>query len=133
MNQSRPHNLTLRYCLCQSTFFLSCAGIFGFAVTYLLKKGFQTAEIGMMIAASNFLSCIVQPFLGDFADRFPKIRLTSMIAVCLLCCFLCFATIQMCRPPLSDKHVSANGRGQPQCGSRLGNRQFFCCSFDDDV
>ena len=109
MNQSRPHNLTLRYCLCQSTFFLSCAGIFGFAVTYLLEKGFQTAEIGMMIAASNFLSCIVQPFLGDFADRFPKIRLTSMIA------------------------VSANGRGQPQCGSRLGNRQFFCCSFDDDV
>ena len=54
----------------------------------------------MMIAASNFLSCVVQPFLGDFADRFPKIRLTSMIAVCLLCCFLCFATIQMCRPSL---------------------------------
>ncbi len=100
MEQSRPHNLTLRYCLYQSTFFLSCAGIFGFAVTYLLEKGFQTAEIGMMIAASNFLSCILQPFLGDFADRFPKIRLTSMIAVCLLCCLLCFATIQMCQPPL---------------------------------
>lgn len=100
MNQRRPHNLTLRYCLYQSTFFLSCAGIFGFAVTYLLEKGFQTAEIGMMIAVSNFLSCIVQPFLGDFADRFPKIRLTRMIAVCLLCCFLCFAVIQMCRLPL---------------------------------
>lgn len=100
MNQRRPHNLTLRYCLYQSTFFLSCAGIFGFAVTYLLEKGFQTAEIGMMIAASNFVSCIAQPFLGDFADRFPKIRLTSMIAVCLVCCLLCFATIQMCRLPL---------------------------------
>lgn len=100
MSQSHSNNLTFRYGLYQFTFYLSCAGIFGFAATYLLEKGFQTAEVGVIVALSNFLSCIVQPLLGDFADRFPKIRLSNLIVVCLSCCFLCFITIQLCHPPL---------------------------------
>lgn len=101
MIPNRSNNLTFRYGLYQFTFYLSCAGIFGFATTYLLEKGFQTAEVGIIIAVSYLLSCVVQPFLGDFADRFPRIRLQYLIAACLLCCFLCFMGIQLFHPPLA--------------------------------
>ena len=92
--------LTLRYSFYQSAFFLTCAGIFGFAATYLLEKGFQTSEVGVILASSNLLSCMLQPFLGDFADRFPKIRLQNLIAACLAFTLLCFAVIQLLQPPL---------------------------------
>lgn len=95
------HNLTLRYGLYQFTFYLSGAAIFGFAATYLIEKGFQTAEVGIILGLSNLLSCVVQPFLGDFADRFSKIRLPNLIAVYIVCSFLCFAVIQFFHPPLT--------------------------------
>ncbi len=101
MIQKRSNNLTFRYGLYQFTFYLSCAGIFGFATTYLLEKGFQTAEVGMIVAVSYLLSCVVQPFLGGFADRFPRVRLQYLIAVCLLCCMLCFLGIQLFQPSLA--------------------------------
>ncbi len=92
--------LTLRYSFYQSAFFLTCAGIFGFAATYLLEKGFQTSEVGVILASSNLLSCMLQPFLGDFADCFPQIRLQNLIAACLAFTLLCFAVIQLLQPPL---------------------------------
>lgn len=101
MRQNRSHNLTFRYGLYQFTFYLSCAGIFGFATTYLLEKGFQTTEVGMIIAASYLLSCVIQPLLGAFADRFRGIRLQNLIAACLLCSILCFLGIQLFHPPLA--------------------------------
>lgn len=101
MGQSRSNNLTLRYGLYQFTFFLSCAGIFGFAATYLTANGFTAAEIGITIAASYFLACILQPFLGEFADRFPWVGLPKLIILCLACSFLCFMVIQLCHLPLA--------------------------------
>ena len=99
MSQSRSHNLTFRYGLYQFTFFLSCAGIFGFATTYLIANGFTAAEVGIIISASYFLACILQPLLGEFADRFPWIGLPKLIILCLGCSFLCFTVIQFCHLP----------------------------------
>lgn len=100
MSQKHSYNLTLRYGLYQLHYYLSCAGIFGFAATYLLEKGFQTSEAGVIVALSYLLSCIVQPLLGDFVDRFPGIRLPNLIAVYIMCSFLCFAAIQFFHPSL---------------------------------
>lgn len=101
MGQSRSNNLTLCYGLYQFTFYLSCAGIFGFATTYLVANGFTAAEVGSIIAASYFLACILQPLLGEFADRFPWIGLPKLIVLCLCSSFLCFAVIQLCHLPLA--------------------------------
>ncbi len=99
MGQSRSNNLTLRYGLYQFTFFLSCAGIFGFATTYLVANGFTAAQVGAIIAASYFVACILQPFLGGFADRFPWIGLPKLIILCLGLSFASFTVIQFCHLP----------------------------------
>lgn len=101
MVQSRSNNLTLRYGLYQFTFYLSCAGIFGFATTYLAANGFTAAEVGSILAVSHFLACMLQPFLGEFADRFPWIGLPKLIVLCLCSSFLCFTVIQFCHLPLA--------------------------------
>lgn len=90
--------LTIRYSLYQIFFFVSNAGIFGFAVTYLLDKGFQASQIGMILAAANIVSCVIQPILGDFADRFHAFVLPWIIAALLLCSLGCFGFIQIVHP-----------------------------------
>lgn len=100
MVQGRSHNLTLRYGLYQFTFFLSCAGIFGFATTYLIANGFTAGEVGSIIAVSHFLACALQPFLGEFADRFPWIGLPKLIVLCLSSSLVCFMVIQFFHLPL---------------------------------
>lgn len=69
MKKISSNKLTIRYSLYQMFFFITSAGIFAFAVTYLLDKGFQTSQVGIILAATNLISCVIQPVLGDFADR----------------------------------------------------------------
>lgn len=79
-------------------FYITSAGIFAFAAAYLLDKGFQASQVGMILAASNIISCVVQPVLGDFADRFHAFVLPKMIAALLLCSLGCFTYIQIFHP-----------------------------------
>lgn len=68
MKKISSNRLTIRYSLYQMFFFITSAGIFAFAVTYLLDKGFQTLQAGLILAATNLIFCVIQPVLGDFAD-----------------------------------------------------------------
>ncbi len=92
--------LTIRYSLYQAAFYLTNAGIFAFAATYLLDKDFQTSQVGIILALSNLFSCILQPCLGTFADRLKKFVLSQMIAFFLMISFICFMVIQICHVPL---------------------------------
>lgn len=79
-------------------FFITSAGTAAFAATYLQDKGFRTAQVGIILAVTNILSCVIQPLLGDFADRFHSFVLPKMIAALLLCSLGCFAFIQIFHP-----------------------------------
>ena len=91
--------LTIRYGIHQLLFFSISAGISTFAVTYLLEKGFNTTQIGALLATSNLLSCMIQPLVGDIVDRFRKFILPQTIALIFAAVFLCFSVIQFLNPP----------------------------------
>lgn len=93
--------LTVRYSIHFLLFYSVCAGTSSFAATYLLDKGFQASQIGVLLAMSNLLSCFLQPLLGDFADRLKSFRLPQIMAGFLIASFLCYGTIQVCNPPLA--------------------------------
>ena len=48
--------LTIRYSIHFLLFYSVCAGTSSFAATYLLDKGFQSSQIGVLLAMSNLLS-----------------------------------------------------------------------------
>ena len=63
-------SLTPLYCLHQAAYFFAMAGISAFAVTYLMNRGFGSAQIGIMLATTNILSCILQPLIGSYVDAY---------------------------------------------------------------
>lgn len=99
-NNGRPRNLTLRYGLHQMLYWVMYAGIFSFATTYLLEKGFSAAQIGIILACANFSSGALQPLLAGFADRFRRPILPLLISSLAALSFLCFAAILLLAPPL---------------------------------
>ena len=62
------HSLTPLFCLHQAFFYFGITGISAFAVAYLVDKGFATAQVGFILAATNLLSCLLQPMLGSFVE-----------------------------------------------------------------
>ena len=92
--------ITYRYMIHQTLYFMYLAGASAFATTYLLAKGFDASQVGILLALSGVLSCTVQPLVGDFADRLKKFILPQIIAALFVGAFACFAVIQFLQPPL---------------------------------
>lgn len=91
-------SLTPLYCLHQAAYFFSMAGISAFAVTYLMTKGFGSAQIGVMLAATNILSCIFQPIIGSYIDRTSVALLRKIIPGFLLSALASLASIELLAP-----------------------------------
>ena len=91
---SPRRDLTAHYCLYQTAYFAACAGYSAFAVTYLMGKGFAASEIGVILAMTNILSCLLQPLLGDYADRHPVSSLQRLLTLCIGITFACAALIE---------------------------------------
>ncbi len=92
-------NLTPLYCLHQAAYFFAMSGIGAFAVTYLMGRGFDTAVIGVMLAASNILSCLLQPAIGSYVDRTSVSRLQAIIPGCLIASFVMLGAIELLSLP----------------------------------
>ncbi|MBR6323199.1 MAG: MFS transporter, partial [Lachnospiraceae bacterium] len=80
--------------------FVVNAGVNAFAATYLLEKGFTTTAIGVILASTSILSCVLQPFLGTFADHRKGFPQPKIMAVLLGLSFLSFFLMQLLSPPL---------------------------------
>ncbi len=93
-------NITIRYTICQIFFYSLCAGTSSFAATYLLDKGFNTAQIGMILAVSNMASCFFQPILGDILDRMKTFVLPKVIILIFIGVITCLASIQFLELPM---------------------------------
>jgi len=98
----RP-NLTPLYCLQQAAYFFAIAGIGAFSVTYLMDKGFAAAQIGMMLASTNILSCALQPVIGSYVDRRSMGLLPRIILGFLCAALICFSFIELLSFPLAVK------------------------------
>lgn len=96
--QPRRRDLTAHYCLYQIAYFAACSGYSAFAVTYLLGKGFASSEIGVILALTNIFSCVLQPVLGDYADRRPVSSLQRLLTGCIGVTIACTAMIEGIAP-----------------------------------
>lgn len=88
-------NLTFRFTMQQIAYWAAAAGVMSFASAYLLEKGFSPAQVGVLLACGNLLSCAVQPLLADRADRAGPRVITGFIAALTALCMLCLASLQL--------------------------------------
>lgn len=94
-------SLTPLYCLHQAAFFFAMSGVGAFAVTYLIGRGFGAAQTGVMLAATNILSCALQPVIGGYVDRTSITKLQKIIPAFLIAAFVSFASMELFAfPPL---------------------------------
>ena len=91
---SRP-SLTPLYCLHQAAYFFSMAGVSAFAVTYLMNRGFGSAQIGVMLAMTNILSCFLQPAIGSIVDKTSISLLQRLIPGFLLVALAALSSIEL--------------------------------------
>ena len=92
-------SLTPLYCLHQAVYFFAMAGIGAFAVTYLISRGFGAAQIGVMLAATNILSCLLQPMIGSHADKTSLAWLQKIIPGFMIIAIGAVAAIELLALP----------------------------------
>lgn len=92
--------ITARYTVHQMLYFMYLAGVSAFATTYLLAKGLNASQVGTILALSSLMSCLIQPLVGDVADRLKKFILPQIIAALFVGSFVCFAIILLTNPPV---------------------------------
>ena len=93
------NSLTCRYVLHQMTYWAAGAGIMSFATAFLLAKGFPAAQVGILLACGNLLSCAMQPVLASQADRVGGNILKWLTFVLTCLCIGCFVTVRFIHAP----------------------------------
>lgn len=74
-------NMTLLYTLMMAMYWMGFAIVLGFVSVYLIKCGFNSGEIGIVIAVSGTLSALLQPVIASYADRSQRIGIRQIIAI----------------------------------------------------
>ena len=92
--------ITRRYVLYQVIYFAYSSGISSFAATYLLAKGLNATQVGLLLAVSNLLACFGQPLVGDIVDRLKRFVLPQLVAGIFTGVLICLALIQFLNLPL---------------------------------
>lgn len=100
MKQSQnTRNLTPLYCLHQAAYFFAIAGIGAFAMTYLLQQGFDAAQIGLILASTNILSCALQPMIGSYVDKTSTAVLQKLVPLFLVATLVSLSSIELLALP----------------------------------
>ncbi|NLL73374.1 MAG: MFS transporter [Clostridiales bacterium] len=76
--------LTIKYALLQSTYWISQCTIYGFAAVYLQYNNFNNTQVGIVLSLSAILSIILQPVVSAFADKSKKKTVRNIILILLL-------------------------------------------------
>lgn len=92
--------VTTRYVLYQIIYFAYASGISSFAATYLLAKGLNASQVGLLLAVSNLLACFGQPLVGDIVDRLKGFVLPKIVAGIFAGVLICLSIIQLLNPPI---------------------------------
>ncbi|MBR5966972.1 MAG: MFS transporter, partial [Lachnospiraceae bacterium] len=62
-------NGTVRYTLLNVAYFAAFCTVHAYAAVYLISKGFSNTEVGVLLAAANIVSAILQPVIAGIIDR----------------------------------------------------------------
>ena len=81
MEHRETANLTARYALIHSFFWMGCATTIGFASVFLLDAGFSNTGVGIVIAVSGLISALLQPAAAALADRNGRWGIKSLIGL----------------------------------------------------
>lgn len=73
--------LNTRYAIVQASYWMSFAVVFAFGSVFLLSRGFDNRQIGVIMAMGNVLAAICQSPVASFADRSEKVSLSMISAV----------------------------------------------------
>ena len=87
--------LTLKYTFQQMAYWATAAGIVSFATAFLLEKGFEASQVGVLLASGNLLSCVCQPLLAERADRIGGNVIKWLIVILTGLCIFCFGGVQL--------------------------------------
>lgn len=85
MQKIASQKLTARYAPVQAFYWASFNAIYAFASVYLLQRGFNNTQIGVLLAAANSAAVLLQPLLATLADKHPSLTARRLaIALILL-------------------------------------------------
>lgn len=73
--------LNFNYACIHGTYWMFYGVVSSFASVFLLSTGYSNSEIGVILAVANVLAVILQPLIGDFADRSKKLSLTGITEI----------------------------------------------------
>jgi len=73
--------LNFNYACIHGTYWMFYGVVSSFASVFLLAAGYSNSEIGIILAVANILAVILQPIIGDFADRSHKLSLTGITEI----------------------------------------------------
>ena len=99
MTTSTSRSFTAQYAVHQSFYWMAYCGLFSFAAAYLLGRGFDTAQIGIILALANLLSCLLQPLAASAADRSDRISLPQIIGIFTMLCALAVLALLLAALP----------------------------------
>ncbi len=90
---SPAFQLTVKYALLQSLFWIIFAIIGSFANVYLLDRGFYNTEIGIILSAGAVLSIVFQSMIAALVDKYQKVQLKYVILALLFLLLLSIANL----------------------------------------
>lgn len=64
-----------------ATYWMIYCVIVSFASAFLLERGYNNTQIGVILAAANIVSVVIQPFLADLADRSRRVSLIEVTEI----------------------------------------------------
>ena len=77
----KTKNLTARYAVIQSIFWISGCCTLTYTTPLLQSRGFTNTEIGVTLASASCLTILLQPLLAAFADKAKKLTLNRLISL----------------------------------------------------
>lgn len=73
--------LNFNYACIHGTYWMFYGVASSFASVFLLAAGYSNSEIGVILAVANILAVVLQPVVGDFADRSRKLSLIGITEI----------------------------------------------------
>ena len=75
---------TIKYTLLNAAYFSAFCTLHAYAAVYLLANGFNNTEVGMLLAAANIVSAVLQPIIASIIDRPGRLSNRSFILISVL-------------------------------------------------
>lgn len=77
---------TARYAVINATYFMGFCGVHAYASIFMLGRGFTNSQIGLLLAAANVFSVLIQPIIAGLIDKPGKLtnRRTSVFCTAIM-------------------------------------------------